>query len=379
MDPPPTSPGSAPEVVTLSPEEIQRFLMRTRREREPAHWELRLDAQLREILQRANDFVPSAAGSILLDDPRAKLLGAQTSRLTFIAAFGPRGDRLLGQRVPTTRGIAGRIYTTGQPYASPNLLGDPYFTGEVDLESGFESKSIMGVPVIVGESICGVLELINRLDGNPYEPRDLELLQIFAGYTSSSIQNALDAIRARELARRDDLTGLFNDRFLHARLQLEIERAEKDGTDLALVFLDLDDFKSINDHHGHLAGSRTLAELGALFSVEAPPGAVCARYGGDEFVVILPGADAARASQLAEELRGRVAGHTFLTRASAEGRPALSLSGITASFGVASYHEHVGPQGELERRENAFLRLADAAMYVAKRTGKDRVVMAEPE
>jgi diguanylate cyclase (GGDEF)-like protein len=379
MDPAPYNHGQAPEIVTLAPDEIQRFLMRTRREREPAHWEVRLDAQLREILQRANDFVPSAAGSILLDDPRAKLAGTQANRLTFIAAFGKRAQDLLGQRVPTSRGIAGRIYTSGHPYASPNLSVDPYFTGEVDLESGFESKSIMGVPVIVGESICGVLELINRLDGRPYEPRDLELLQIFAGYTSSSIQNALDAIRARELARRDDLTGLFNDRFLHSRLHLEIEHAERDGTDLALLFIDLDDFKHINDRHGHLCGSRTLAELGALFAAEAPPGAVCARYGGDEFVIILPGADGTRAVQLAESLRKLIAQHTFLAKPSAEGRPPLCLEGLTASFGVASYHEQVGPQGEIERRENAFLRLADAAMYVAKRTGKDRVVIAEPE
>ncbi|HEY3355288.1 MAG TPA: sensor domain-containing diguanylate cyclase [Polyangia bacterium] len=379
MEPNPPGCGTEPEIFTLSPEEIQRFLMRTRRDREPAHWEVRLDGQLREILKRANDFVPSAAGSILLDDPRAKLSGAQVNRLTFIAVFGGRAERLLGQRVPTGRGIAGRIYTTGQPYASPKLDEDPYFTGEVDFESGFESKSIMGVPVIVGESICGVLELINRLDGNPYEPRDLELLQIFAGYTSSSIQNALDAIRARELARRDDLTGLFNDRFLHGRLHLEIERAEKDGTDLGLLFIDLDNFKRINDTHGHLAGSRTLAELGTLFAVEAPMGAVCARYGGDEFVVILPGADTARACQLAEQLRALIGAHTFLERPTAEGRPPLRLTGITASFGVASYHEHVGPSGELERRENAFLRLADSAMYAAKHAGKNLVIVAEPE
>ena len=109
--------GTTPEIFTLSPEEIQRFLMRTRREREPAHWEVRLDTQLREILQRANDFVPSAAGSILLDDPRAKLAGA-TNRLTFIAAFGERAQHLLGQRLPVSRGIAGRIYTTGRPYVS---------------------------------------------------------------------------------------------------------------------------------------------------------------------------------------------------------------------------------------------------------------------
>jgi diguanylate cyclase (GGDEF)-like protein len=372
-------PPARPEILTLSPDEISRFLMRTRRQRDVAAWDVRLDSHLREILERANDFVPSAAGSILLDDPRAKLAGTQINRLTFIAVFGPTSGKLLGQRIPANDGIAGRVYTTGAPYVSPDLAHDPYFSGETDLESGFTSRTIIGVPVIVGESICGVLELVNRLDGQPYEARDLNLLHIFAGYISSSIQNALDAIRARELARRDDLTGLFNDRFLHGRLHEEIERAENDGTDLALLFLDLDDFKRINDTHGHLAGSRTLTELGGLLVGAAPAGAVCARYGGDEFVVVLPGADAGRAIATAEELRRQIAARTFLAAPTAEGRPPLCLRHITASVGVCSYHEHVASRGEAERRENAFLRLADTAMYDAKHRGKNCVVVADAE
>jgi diguanylate cyclase (GGDEF)-like protein len=371
--------ASRPEIFTLSPDEISRFLLRQRREREPSNWEIRLDAQLKEILQRANDFVPSAAGSILLDDPRAKLVSSAQNRLTFIAVFGEHSQRLLGQRVQAAAGIAGRIYSSGKPYRSGDLASDPYFTGDVDAESGFRSHTIVGVPVIIGESICGVLELINRHDGKPYEVRDLELLEIFAGYISSSIQNALDALRARELARRDDLTGLFNDRFLHGRLSVEIERAEKDAADLGLLFLDLDNFKHINDTHGHLAGSRTLREIGGLLARVTPPGSVCARYGGDEFVVILPGGDTARSCELAEELRLHVAGNVFLATPSAEGRPPLNLSGVTASVGVASYREHVAPRGELERRENAFLRLADTAMYVAKHNGKNRIEVAEAE
>jgi len=370
---------SHPNVLTLGPEEISRFLMRTRRQREGPTGEIRLDVQLREILERANDFVPSVAGSILLDDPRAKLIGTRVNRLTFIAVFGPTASNLLGRRLPVTRGIAGHVYTTGKPYLSTDIAADPYFAADFDEEGVFVSKSIVGVPVIVGESICGVLELVNRLDNKPYECRDLELLRIFAGYISSSIQNALDAIRAKELARRDDLTGLYNDRFLHSRLCDEIERAERDSTDLSILFLDLDDFKKVNDTHGHLAGSRTLAELGRLLAESMPPGAICARYGGDEFVIVLPGADVARAVAAAEEVRRRIAEHTFLATPDASGRPAVHLRGITASVGIASYHEHVASRGEAERRENALLRLADQAMYDAKHMGKNRVVVAEPE
>jgi diguanylate cyclase (GGDEF)-like protein len=374
-------PSQPPEtrgvILTLAPEEIQRFLLRTRRDHDVEHLDIRLDAQLRDILARANDFVPSAAGSILLDDPRAKM-AAGPGRLTFIACFGEGSGKILGSRIPADRGIAGRVYQLGLPYISDNAHEDPFFTKEVDSLSGYKTGTVLAVPVIVGESICGVLELLNRRGGGPYVPRDLELLQIFAGYISSSIQNALDAIRARELARRDDLTGLFNDRFFHGRLREEIDRAEHDGTDLSLLFLDLDNFKEINDTHGHLAGSRTLRETGMMLAHQSPPGTIAARYGGDEFVIILPGADATRASQIAEVIRNRLNENTFIATPGPEG-PALHLVGVTASFGISSYHEHLTVGGTMDQRQNRFLRLADSAMYRAKADGKNRVRLADPE
>src|SRR3954465_6886138 len=94
-------------IFTLSPEEIARFFARARRDPDTEHWDVRLDAALREILERANDFVPSEVGGILLDDPRAKLAGAPAPRLTFIAAFGPGSNHLLGRRIPSDKGFAG--------------------------------------------------------------------------------------------------------------------------------------------------------------------------------------------------------------------------------------------------------------------------------
>jgi diguanylate cyclase (GGDEF)-like protein len=349
-------------ILTLAPEEISRFLMRTRRDRDLERYEVRLDEHLREVLARADDFVPSQAGAILLDDPRAKLQGRDVGRLTVIACFGD--GFALGERVPADQGGVGTIYQRGQP---------------------LKLDDIIGVPVILGESICGVLELRGRrLDAHAeasdderlrYEARDLELLRIFAAYISSSIQNALDAIRARELARRDDLTGLYNDRFMYRRMSEEIARAERDGTTVSLVFLDLDTLKRVNDTWGHLAGSRTLREVGQLIKNAIPPGAVASRYGGDEFVIILPGADAATATEVAEALRLAIATTPYLTAAGEIGPGARGVH-VTASLGVASYHEHVGPFGSLERRQNALLRLADTAMYQAKAEGKNRLMVA---
>jgi diguanylate cyclase (GGDEF)-like protein len=364
----------APEVeehsiLTLAPEEISRFLMRTRRDRDLERFEVRLDEHLREVLARADDFVPSTAGAILLDDPRAKLQGKDVGRLTVIACFG--GGFQLGARIPIDQSGVGTIYRRGQP---------------------LKLDDIIGVPVVLGQSVCGVLELRGRridpnhphagdeLDDSPlrYEARDLELLRIFAAYISSSIQNALDAIRARELARRDDLTGLYNDRFLYRRMTEDIARAERDGTTVSVLFLDLDAFKVVNDTWGHLAGSRTLREVGQLIGTAIPPGAVAARYGGDEFVIILPGADSPTAEAVGEALRKSIAGTAFLTDAGEIGPGPAGLH-VTASVGIASYHEHVGPFGSLDRRQNALLRLADSAMYESKAQGRNRLTVAEAE
>lgn len=373
---PPASPG---EILTVSTEEIARFFVRVRRDQDTTErWDVRLDAALREILERANDFVPSESGGILLDDPRAKLAGVRTPRLTFIACYGPGSAELLGKRIPSDRGFVGQIYRSGSPYRTDHMTPDDPLIAAGPRTSGRPIDSVIGVPVIVGESICGVLQLTNRRSGGPYTARDNELLRIFAAYMSSSIQNALDAIRARALARLDHLTGLFNSRYFHIRLQDEIARADHDGTDLAILFIDLDNFKTVNDRFGHMAGSWTLREIARLLTENAPPASVLARYGGDEFVAILPGTDLPRATQTAEQLRRVIAQATLFDVESEPGQQ-HPLPGVRASVGVASYREHLAPGGNLRRRENLLLRLADAAMYRAKATGRNRVEVAEAE
>ena len=374
---PPTAPGP---IFTLSAEEITRFFHRARRDQDTERWDVRLDAALREILERANDFVPSESGGILLDDPRAKLAGIRTPRLTFIATYGPGTSHLLGKRIPSDRGFVGQIYRAGLASRTDQLSDqDPLSITVPSRPEGRAVSSVIGMPVIVGESICGVLLLLNRRSGGPYSARDSELLRIFAAYMSSSIQNALDAIHARALARLDHLTGLFNSRYFHIRLEDEIAHADHNATDLSLLFIDLDHFKSVNDRYGHLAGSWTLREVARLLSENAPPAAVLARYGGDEFVAILPGSDIHRAAQTAEELRRVIAEATFFDN-EAEGEQSLQpLPGVSASIGVASYREHLAPGGNQRRRENLLLRLADAAMYRAKANGRNRVEIADAE
>ena len=367
-----------PPVHTLRPEEISRFLVRHRRTPDVDRPETPLDAHLGTMLAKAGRFIPCRAGVLLLDDPRAKRYEAARNTLTVIAAFGPRSSELVGIRLPSGRGILGRVYTTGRPHISDHVASDPLFVPST-YRATFRPRCLMSVPVVVGDSVCGVVELANREGASRFTANDLEILSVLAGSMSAAIQNALHVIQAKELSRRDALTGLFNDRYLAVRLREEIARAESDRTFVSLVVLDLDHFKRINDTHGHLAGSRTLQEFGALLREELPPGAVAARYGGDEFVVILRGADSQRAREVADQLRRKVHRTTFLAEAGPGGLPALRLRGITASFGVAALNEHVALAGPPEWRRNALFRQADTAMYRAKSLGRNRVEVAEPE
>lgn len=379
LAPPPVAPESD-GILTLSAEEVARFFLRKRRDdEEPVHDDVRLDAVLHEILERANDFVPSEAGGILIDDPRAAGPAGPTARLTFIAVYGPGWAPLLGARVPTERGFIGEVYRGAAAVRSDRLLAaDPLLAIAPGRADARPVESVIGVPVTIGDRVCGVLQLVNRGSGGPYTAHDAELLGIFAAYMSSSIQVALDAIRATALARLDHLTGLFNSRYFHNRLQDEIARADKDNGDLALLFLDLDHFKTINDRFGHLAGSSVLRQIARRLSEGAPPASVVARYGGDEFVVALPGTPLPRALAIAEQLRTAIA-DTELYDLDASPGPPAPLPRVHASIGVASYRVHLAPGGNPRRRENRLLSLADTAMYRAKAAGRDRVETAEAE
>ena len=222
-----------------------------------------------------------------------------------------------------------------------------------------------------------MLELTNRLSGAPYTARDKELLRIFAAYMSSSIQNALDAIRNRTLARMDDLTGLYNSRYFHIRLADELARADRDGGELCILFIDLDQLKSVNDRFGHIAGSAVLRDVARVMTENSLPGSVLARYGGDEFVAILPGAKLAQAVQAAENLRQAIENGGSLHPFDPAGTH--PPPNVTVSLGVASYRDHLAPGGTARKRENVLLQLADAAMYRAKSNGRNRVEVSEPE
>ena len=361
---------------SLETPQLERFL-----ERHKAGLSLKnevdLDLVLRQILQKANEFVPSASGSILLDDPYRKVATRKDNELVFIATFGDASKNLVGQRLSAQNGIVGRVYQTGTPYLSADVDSDKFFYREIDEETGHKSHSIVAVPVYIGKHVCGVLELINRLEGKSFTQRDMTLLEIFAGYTSFTLQNALDAKRAHELAKKDDLTGLYNDRWFHVRLTETLAEARKTGKEAMLIFIDLDHFKWVNDCHGHLAGSQVLREVGFLLKrIIQRPDATVARYGGDEFVAILPDTSLEEGLRISEEVRRTMAATTFLEREWGFSMPPVNLRGVlSASIGLARFAPEAGSIASVDLDKNELLRRADVAMYHAKSLGKNQTVV----
>ena len=357
--------------------QLERFLER-HRSGLPFQGEIDLDLVLRQILQKANEFVPSESGSILLDDPFRKMASRHENELVFIATFGEAGRDLVGHRLSAKQGIAGQVYQTGTPRLSADVEGDVFFYPEIDQKLGHKTHSVVCVPIYIGKHVCGVLELINRLDGKVFTDRDKTLLEIFAGYTSFTLQNALDGKRAHELARKDDLTGLFNDRWFHMRLTDAVAEARQSGQTALLIFMDLDQFKVVNDKYGHLAGSQVLREVGFLLKrIVKSVNSTVARYGGDEFVMILPDTKLEDGLQVAQEICTVVASTTFLEREWALNNPPLNLRGIlSASIGIAEYAPTADASIPVEHEKSDLLRRADAAMYRAKSLGKNQVVVS---
>jgi diguanylate cyclase (GGDEF)-like protein len=176
------------------------------------------------------------------------------------------------------------------------------------------------------------------------------------------LDNALQLKRAEALSVTDDLTHLYNSRYLNQVLRRETKRASRSGRPLSLLFMDLDGFKSINDRHGHLCGSRALVEAAAVIKASARETDVVARFGGDEFAVVLPDTGGEGAYAVGERVRERIAEHHFLE---SEG---LTIR-LTVSVGVSTLPDVASSAEEL-------VQAADTAMYQVKDRGKNGIQAA---
>jgi diguanylate cyclase (GGDEF)-like protein len=215
------------------------------------------------------------------------------------------------------------------------------------------ARRAVAVPLVSGERVVGVLEAVREGQaGRRFSPADVSLLSALAVPLAAALSNSGRVAEAERLSQTDDLTKLHNARYLREYLVTELKRARRYGSTVTAFFLDLDDFKQVNDRHGHLVGSHVLMEMAGVILSSVRDTDVVARYGGDEFVVVLPETDIEMGLLVAERVRERIAGHAFT------GGRALRLS-LTASFGVAAFPAHAQSPQQLIAR-------ADTAMYEAK-------------
>ncbi len=290
------------------------------------------------------------------------MLDEETDELCFEIAIGEGAEQLADVRLKIGEGIAGWVAQNAEPLLISDAYSDPRFTPTADRKTNVRTQSIICVPLKSKGKVLGVIEIINQLESRSFRIEDLSLLKTLADYAAIAIENARFFHKVQELTITDDMTNLFNSRYLQQQVDVEIQRARRYKDKFSMVFFDLDRFKSVNDTYGHLIGSKVLRETAdivrsCLREVDVPT-----RYGGDEFVLLLPATDREQALAVTKRMRDAINAFDF---AADEG---LNIK-LTASFGIATYPDDA-------RTKVDIIRLADNAMYHVKETTRNGIATA---
>jgi len=260
--------------------------------------------------------------------------------------------KALGKRVPLGVGILGKVARTGETALVQNA-GDGHLLGIIP-----ESRAILCIPITYTETLLGVLNIESRRE-NAFSHQDVLILNTLADLLATALNNSFVFQKLQQQSITDGLTGIKTRRFFYEAVTSEWRRASRSGRPFSVVLIDLDKFKEVNDSLGHLEGDLVLARVGRLLEQKCRQSNVVARYGGDEFIILMPETGVEQAQILAERLRLWIATDAMLAE-----------HHITGSFGVASFPVH-GVSSE------DIIRVADAGMYVSKHAGGNRVSSAE--
>jgi diguanylate cyclase (GGDEF)-like protein/putative nucleotidyltransferase with HDIG domain len=277
-----------------------------------------------------------------------------TTRELIIAAESGQRQGALGRRIPLDMGLIGQVARTGKTAtfrATMNSQNSPQSVLP-------DSSTAMALPIFYGDHLHGVL-YVENLERTDFSEEESLLLHTLADLIAGAFHNAQTFQKAQEQAITDGLTGVKTHRFFMEALSSEWKRSSRAGRSFALVLMDLDRFKFVNDFYGHLEGDLVLQRVGNILETNCRRSDVVARYGGDEFVILMPETTMEQARQLSSKLRGWVASD-----------PLLREKNISASFGIASYPLHGSAPQEL-------IQVADASMYLSKHQGGNTVSTAE--
>ncbi len=307
------------------------------------------------VIDAAMEIGQADYGSLLLYHP-------QTAQLEVVQQRGHSGP------ADVTWGLLGLNLATLDEWFqtdAPVFLATPNAYHERAESPRPEVRSLLALPIHAGTRPVGGILLAKtfQVPGN-FTQNTVQVLQTFASDLGPVLRNALLQVQTQELNFKDDLTDAYNRRYFEHFLPEEIRRSERFGARLSIIFVDLDDLKTVNEKYGHMMGSKTLQEVAHRMILAVRGSDRVVRYGGDEFCVILPETDTPGALQVAERLRAEIASRPFLTG------DGLDVH-LTASFGVATYPTHGLTKEEL-------VQAADRAMYEVKSTTKNGIRVASP-
>jgi diguanylate cyclase (GGDEF)-like protein len=314
---------------------------------------LNLDSILQTIMEKVAAYFKPDTWSLLMTDD-------EHHELYFAIAVGDASASLKSVRLKIGEGIAGWVAQHGKPLLVPDVSKDERFAARIDEMTRWKTRSILCVPLASKNRILGVIQLINVETGG-FGTNELMLLQAMADYAAIAIDNARAVEKIQELTITDDCTGLYNARHLYDSIEAEVNRSARFGYEFSVVFLDLDHFKQVNDTCGHLIGSRLLGEIGGAIKQHLRLIDYAFRYGGDEFVVLLPQTDKQAALIVARRLRDLMRTTYFHL---GEG---IDLN-VRSSMGLATYPEDAKSSHDL-------IRQADEMMYTVKNTTRDNIAV----
>ena len=309
-----------------------------------------LDTILRTILDHMERFIDAELWTLLM-------LDQGTQELYYALAAGGEEAALRDLRVKVGEGVAGWVAQHGETLIVPETFDDPRLRTPYPAKL-YKVRSVIALPLRGRKGTHGVIEILNPRAGQLTD-YTIAFLHILADHAAIAIENAHDVARIQQLTITDDTTGLFNVRHLYDVLRRELERGLPTGRPVSLAFIDLDQFKLVNDVHGHLIGSELLARTGQRLQELSRRQDYCFRYGGDEFVIMMPNTSAYAAMEQATAL------HRALQSTRFRMKYGLELS-VSASVGLST-----APQDGTT--VHAVIGAADTRMYAVKTNGRGHV------
>lgn len=306
---------------------------------------------LRIILNRLSQLIHALNWTLYLVDEEAR-------ELRFEVVVGLEGIDFKDIQLKIGEGLAGQVAATGEPILIRDVREDTRVDRRVDTCTGFTTRSLITLPLKLGDRVIGVLQIINPEDQELFEKSYLPILLILSDFVAISINNAINHEKIEKLAVTDDVSGFYNSRYLHIKLDEII--SSKQTT--SLVFLDMDNFKRIVDTYGHPMGSKVLKEVAQVIGSHLGQDDFLVRYGGDEYVMVLPGAEKKEAREKVERIHTALNETSFLVEDGHDVR-------VTASFGIANYPEDA-------QDLKGLLHSADVSMYISKDRGKNAITVS---